>query len=905
MTLVACPDTEALAALLQAESDEAVAEYSDHLEHCARCQQTVARLADDGTGWQEIDGLLPRAVEASSAPEPALSRVMARLKSESALVPGSAIVGGEWPDLPLSLLAPTDRPGLLGTVGGYEVQEVIGRGGMGVVFRAFDAALHRSVAIKVMSTSALIGNHAARQRFLREAQAAAAVRHEHIVTVHAVREAAGLPYLVMQYVPGESLQARLERTGPLETREIVRIAMQAASGLAAAHARGLIHRDIKPANLLLEGDPARVRITDFGLARTADDAPLTQSGVVAGTPEYMAPEQARGEAVDRRADLFSLGSVMYAMCTGVPPYRGPTPLAVLGQVGERQPAPVRSLNPNVPAWLNEFVARLMARDPAERFQTAAEVATLLDGYLAHLSEPATVDAPRLPTPPRAPFPAGPTPRRRLLLGLLAGAGLACVLGLLGAAGLLARAVPAVDPADGAAAAPAPEPKSPEPANDLVCLLVNKNSGRCLSIAGGSTDPGARIVQGPRPEQAGAAERWTLLGPSPAFRLRNEKSLLVLEIGSANPNHGVQAIQWHDKTSAPQQQWTFEPVVGGYLLRVGHSQQLLSIREGSQDADAQAIQWDQIPDDLDQCWELRPPYRREHHWPLKGAPEGGPPWALVGPDAEQYVRFEPGGLRIAFPASEPKEHPDTGVSISTPVKGDFEITLSFEVLRASAGSGPANEARLTLNAMTDGAAGDIASLSRQSGVGPGARFLAWMRRRDEATGKDQVRAKERRTNAKAGRLRMVRAGSGLSYYASQGDDGPFTFVERFPFGDRDVNEISVTGATAGAEASLDARVTDLRIRADSLPALPLPEAPDGAAAPARGSWLWAILGVAAAAVLAMVASLGAWRSRLLRRGREAISWPCPACAKKLRVKAALAGRRVKCPHCGTPSAVPEL
>src|SRR5262249_48659603 len=150
---------------------------------------------------------------------------------------------------------------------------------------------------------ALAGSATARRRFTREAQAAAAVCHDHIVPVHGVHETDGLPYLVMQYVAGESLQARLDRTGALAVTEVVRIGLPTASGRAAAHAQGLIHRDVKPANLLLEDGLARIKITDFGLARMADDVGLTGAGVVAGTPEYMAPEQARGEVIDHRADL--------------------------------------------------------------------------------------------------------------------------------------------------------------------------------------------------------------------------------------------------------------------------------------------------------------------------------------------------------------------------------------------------------------------------------------------------------------------------------------------------------------------------------------------------------------------------------------------------------------------------
>jgi hypothetical protein len=292
----------------------------------------------------------------------------------------------------LDFLAPSDKPDSLGRLGHYEVLEVIGRGGMGIVLRAVDEKLQRVVAIKVMAAQ-LATNATARKRFTREAQAAAAVTHDHIVTIHAVEEANGLPYLVMQYVSGMSLQQRLDRTGPLELREIVRIGMQTAAGLAAAHAHGLIHRDIKPANILLENGVERVKITDFGLARAVADASLTQSGVVAGTPQYMSPEQARGEAVDQRTDLFSLGSVLYAMCAGRPPFRATTGIAVLKRVCEDTPTPIKEINAEIPEWLAEIVTKLHAKDPADRFQSAAEAAELLNRHLAHLQHPSVVGQP--------------------------------------------------------------------------------------------------------------------------------------------------------------------------------------------------------------------------------------------------------------------------------------------------------------------------------------------------------------------------------------------------------------------------------------------------------------------------------------------------------------------------------
>jgi len=188
----------------------------------------------------------------------------------------------------LDFLAPSTSPDALGRLGHYEVLEVLGRGGFGIVFRAFDDALQRVVAAKVLAPQ-MAATSPARKRFLREARASAQLRHENVVQVHAVEEKP-LPYLVMEFIPGETLQQRLDRTGPLEVPDILRIGRQIAEGLAAAHATDLIHRDIKPANILLENRVERVKITDFGLARAADDATLTGSGVVTGTPMYMSPE---------------------------------------------------------------------------------------------------------------------------------------------------------------------------------------------------------------------------------------------------------------------------------------------------------------------------------------------------------------------------------------------------------------------------------------------------------------------------------------------------------------------------------------------------------------------------------------------------------------------------------------
>src|SRR5262249_28544362 len=333
--------------------------------------------------------------------------------------------GGDGENVSLDFLSRSQKPDSLGRLAHYEVQEVIGRGGMGVVLRAFDEELHRVVAIKVMARQ-LAPNAAARKRFKREAQAVAAVIHDHIVTIHAVEEANGLPYLVMQYVAGLSLQQRLDRDGPLELQEILRIGMQTASGLAAAHAQGLVHRDIKPANILLENGVERVKITDFGLARAAADASLTQNGVVAGTPQYMSPEQADGKAIDPRTDLFSLGSVLYAMCTGRAPFRASGTLAVLKRVCEETPLPVRETNPGIPDWLVEIIDKLHAKGPAQRYQSAAEVAELLGRHLALVQHPSVVgQGSHVPPGPKA----GSRPSLRRRLAVAAGVLLCLVAGL--------------------------------------------------------------------------------------------------------------------------------------------------------------------------------------------------------------------------------------------------------------------------------------------------------------------------------------------------------------------------------------------------------------------------------------------------------------------------------------------
>ena len=311
-----CPSPDRWLRLLRDDpTQDDQAELAAHLETCPKCRATLDRLAAQSGIWHDLSLLRDPTLGMTSG---------GSLKEDTS--------GDDDEEIPLGLLEPTDEAGQLGRIGPYDILRVIGRGGMGIVFLARDRALDRLVAIKLLRPG-MAATGAARRRFAREARAAAAVVHEHVVTIHAVDMLPqGVPYLVMQYVAGKSVQELIDEGKPLELVQILRIGSQAAGALAAAHAQGLIHRDIKPANILLEDGVDRVKITDFGLARAVDDVTISLSGMVAGTPQYMSPEQACGEPIDHRTDLFSLGSVIYALCTGQAPFRGNSSMATLRTV---------------------------------------------------------------------------------------------------------------------------------------------------------------------------------------------------------------------------------------------------------------------------------------------------------------------------------------------------------------------------------------------------------------------------------------------------------------------------------------------------------------------------------------------------------------------------------------------
>jgi serine/threonine protein kinase len=370
-------------------TDAQQAAFERHLDECdSCCMELQRRTADDGL-WHEAKSFLSSSDhvgQASSLPS----------NNSANPVPIDLLSNRDTP-LQLDFLAPTDDPRMLGRFAGHEISGVVGCGGMGIVLKGFDPALNRYAAIKVLSPHYATSG-AARQRFAREAQAAAAVVHDNVIAIHGVSEFNSVPYLIMPYIKGQSLQKRIDRHGPLSTAEILRIAMQTARGLAAAHDQGLVHRDIKPANILLPENVERVMITDFGLARAADDASLTRSGVIAGTPQYMSPEQAKGEGIDHRSDLFSLGSVMYAMATGHPPFRAETPYGILRRITDQAHRPLQEVNPEIPLWLSAIVDRLLAKEANQRFASADEVASLLEDCLAHVQQPTVVELPAILQP---------------------------------------------------------------------------------------------------------------------------------------------------------------------------------------------------------------------------------------------------------------------------------------------------------------------------------------------------------------------------------------------------------------------------------------------------------------------------------------------------------------------------
>jgi WD40 repeat protein/tRNA A-37 threonylcarbamoyl transferase component Bud32 len=431
---VPCPDADRLQHFLLGDvPPEEGEQLVGHVQTCQACVGTLQTL-------QRADALVtalrrggPVPGEAADPRVEALIDRVCRLRAwgkagdastrefqpDTAMSPGSPHdADTEDPTLPPEIaaappdvqafLAPPEGPGEIGRLGGYRVLGVLGQGGMGTVLRAEDPGLCRPVALKVMRPGLAV-HESARERFLREARAAAALRHEHVVTVYQVGEDRGVIFLAMEFLPGQSLEQRLRGGATLPLPELLRVGREVALGLAAAHDEGLIHRDIKPANIWIEGKEEggrmkdesktdtrstsssilhpssfkKVKILDFGLARAVrQESGLTQVGVVVGTPGFMSPEQAAGQPVDGRCDLFSLGCVLYQAATGRPPFRGTDMISTLMAVALQDPPPPRQLNPALPQAVSDFILKLLAKNPADRPASAHAVAQTLSDLAA-------------------------------------------------------------------------------------------------------------------------------------------------------------------------------------------------------------------------------------------------------------------------------------------------------------------------------------------------------------------------------------------------------------------------------------------------------------------------------------------------------------------------------------------
>jgi len=378
MDPAACPSASQLLQLLRDQLAEAPAlALAQHLEVCPRCSQSLELLA----GQTPTVANTLRCEEPPADEDAAMVTAMLRNLSKDNTSPGQP---AQMPEAPakgssqqLPFLEPAAGPDEIGWLAHYRIFKVLGQGGMGLVLLAEDTQLQRPVALKVIKAE--IGqNLVARQRLLREARGMAQVRSDHVVTIYQVGQANDICYIAMELLEGEPLESWLEQAPTPPLRETLRIGREIGLALAAAHARGLIHRDIKPANVWLEAPSRRVKVLDFGLARpqTADHK-LTGTGIIVGTPAYMAPEQAFTETVDARADLFSLGCVLYEMVCGQLPFRGATTLALLKTLTEETPPPPSQHNPEVPPELDGLILCLLAKQPADRPGSAQVVVARL------------------------------------------------------------------------------------------------------------------------------------------------------------------------------------------------------------------------------------------------------------------------------------------------------------------------------------------------------------------------------------------------------------------------------------------------------------------------------------------------------------------------------------------------
>lgn len=365
-------------------SPEQELEIAQHLEQCAQCRSVVEMLS-----LEDDSDLMTEASIGEDEPLPIPLDVEAKLaelhqqannvNDDSECDDGES--AGHFSEdgkdtFVIELCQPSTNPDSIGRIGDYDLFERIGHGGMGVVYRGRDSRLGRDVALKLLKPR-LAADNVFVERFLREAQAAAGINHRNVITVHAIEFVGGIPVIVMEYVQGESLRARIRRLGPLPLSDVARLGSQIADGLAAAHDQKVTHRDVKPANILLMEETDEVRITDFGLAHAEGASRLTRSGTLLGTPRYMSPEQARGDKTGPASDLFCLGSVLYTMCVGRAPFSGKNQGEIVTAVARAKVESIEQIDPTLPAWLTAVIRKLHAKNPEDRFANGKEVSAIL------------------------------------------------------------------------------------------------------------------------------------------------------------------------------------------------------------------------------------------------------------------------------------------------------------------------------------------------------------------------------------------------------------------------------------------------------------------------------------------------------------------------------------------------
>ena len=377
-----CPDQGVLVDFLQGKLvPPELDQCESHLEICDVCQETLGGINASDT----LSEVVAKAMDPSKPPTDDADVVQslvrrlgdpAGLCSTQSTICSKELLRDRAAEVLLHVSPDPADDESLGLLAGFRLQELLGSGGTGVVFRAYDLALDREIALKVLRPSL---GELARERFLAEARAAASIDHENVVAIYQVGEQDRLAWIAMKWVPGETLESRLFREGSLAEDEVRKLSIQIAKGLAEAHRQQLVHRDIKPANVWIGDADGKVLILDFGLVRITDNDPaLTATGMLAGTPNFMSPEQAKGQELDARSDLFSLGCVMYQMITGTLPFGSPTILATLQSIQTQQPDPPILFADDCSEELSDLTMALLEKQPANRVDSAESLVRCLE-----------------------------------------------------------------------------------------------------------------------------------------------------------------------------------------------------------------------------------------------------------------------------------------------------------------------------------------------------------------------------------------------------------------------------------------------------------------------------------------------------------------------------------------------